>query len=102
MRTLSASDLSLNTATVSKQWSLEECIEGCKRHGIGGISPWRDKLQDCGVDRAARLIRDAGLGVSGLCRGGWYTAEGALTQAVIDDNKRAVDEAADAVSCSFR
>lgn len=94
MRTLSASDLSLNTATVSKQWSLEECIEGCKRHGIGGISPWRDKLQDCGVDRAARLIRDAGLGVSGLCRGGWYTAEGALTQGVIDDNKRAVDEAA--------
>lgn len=94
MRTLSAADLSLNTATVSKQWTLEECIEGCVRHGIGGISPWRDKLQECGVDRAAKLIRDAGLGVSGLCRGGWYTAEGALTQKVIDDNKRAVDEAA--------
>ncbi|MCJ7874329.1 hypothetical protein [Phaeobacter sp. J2-8] len=39
MRTLSAADLSLNTATVSKQWTLEECIEGCVRHGIGGISP---------------------------------------------------------------
>ncbi|SFR01540.1 sugar phosphate isomerase/epimerase family protein [Poseidonocella sedimentorum] len=94
MRTLTAADLSLNTATVSKQWTLEECIYGCSRHGIGGISPWRDKLQDCGVERAAKLIRDAGLGVSGLCRGGWYTAEAALTQQVIDDNKRAVDEAA--------
>lgn len=94
MRTLKASDLSLNTATVSKQWTLEECIEGCKRHGIGGISPWRDKLQACGVERAASLIKDAELSVSGLCRGGWYTAEGALTQTVIDDNKRAVDEAA--------
>ena len=54
MRRLTARDLSLNTATVSKQWSLEACIEGCARHGIGGISPWRDKLQDCGVDRAAK------------------------------------------------
>ena len=94
MRTLTSADLSLNTATVSKQWTLAECIDGCERHGIGGISPWRDKLQDCGVDHAAKLIRDAGLGVSGLCRGGWYTSEGALTQTVLDDNKRAVDEAA--------
>lgn len=94
MRMLTAADLSLNTATVSKQWDLAQCIEGCARHGIGGISPWRDKLQACGVDRAAKLIRDAGLRVSGLCRGGWYTAEGRLTRAVIDDNRRAVDEAA--------
>lgn len=94
MRTLSARDLSLNTATVREQWNLEECVEGALRHGLGGICPWRDKLHDCGVDRAARLIRESGLGVSGLCRGGWYTAEGALTQPVIDENKRAVDEAA--------
>lgn len=39
------------------------------------------------------MIKDAGLTVTGLCRGGWYTAEGALTDAVIGDNKRAVDEA---------
>ena len=94
MRYLSAADLSLNTATVSKQWSLLEAVEGAARHGLGGVSPWRDKLQEAGVETAARAIRDAGLGVSGLCRGGWYTAEGALTQAVRDDNRRAVDEAA--------
>lgn len=90
---ISPDRLSLNTATVSKKWNLEQAVEGCLRHGIGGIAPWRDKVQEAGVDKAARIIRESGLTVSGLCRGGWYTAEGALTDAVIDDNKRAVDEA---------
>ena len=40
------------------------------------------------------MIRDSGLAVSGLCRGGWFTATGALTPEVLDDNRRAVDEAA--------
>ena len=86
--------LSLNTATVSKQWTLAECVEGCVRHGIGGIAPWRDRLQEAGIEAGARMIRDAGLTVTGLCRGGWFTGEGALTPAVLDDNRRAVDEAA--------
>ena len=91
---VSAERLSLNTATVREQWSLAECVEGCLRHGIGGISPWRDKLHETGVREGARLIRESGLAVSGLCRGGLFTAEGALTPAVLDDNRRAVDEAA--------
>jgi len=81
--------LSFNTITVRDQWSLEQCIEGCARHGIRGISPWRDKLAQYGVERAARHIRDAGLHVSGLCRGGMFTQPNA-----IEDNKRAIDEAA--------
>lgn len=93
MTGLTADRLSLNTATVSKQWSLRQAVDGCVRHGIGGIGPWRDKLQEAGVEAGAAMIKDAGLKVSGLCRGGWYTAEGALTDAVLDDNKRAVDEA---------
>jgi sugar phosphate isomerase/epimerase len=86
--------LSLNTATVREQWDLAQCIEGCQRHGFGGIAPWRDKLHEMGVEKAARAIRDAGLGVSGLCRGGWFTASGELSAEVLDDNRRAVDEAA--------
>lgn len=86
--------LSLNTATVKNQWNLAQCIQGAARHGLGGLSPWRDKLQEMGVENAARAIRDAELRVSGLCRGGWYTAEGALTADVLDDNRRAVDESA--------
>ena len=95
MSGLEPHQLSLNTATVREQWSLAECIDGCARHGFGGISPWRDKLHEMGVKTASKAIREAGLGVSGLCRGGWYTASGAVDQAVIDDNHRAVDEAAE-------
>ena len=83
--------LSLNTATVREQWGLAECIEGCQRHDIGGIAPWRDKLQEMGVTKAAKAIRSAELSVSGLCRGGWFTDSGAVDQRVIDDNRRAVD-----------
>lgn len=86
--------LSLNTATVSRRWTLNQCVEGCVRHGIGGIAPWRDRLKEAGVEAGARMIRDAGLTVTGLCRGGWFTVEGALTEAVLEDNRRAVDEAA--------
>ena len=84
------SRLSFNTVTLRDQWTLAQCIEGCARHGIPGISPWRDKLADYGLERAVRHIRDAGLRVSGLCRGGMFTADPASAGA---DNRRAVDEA---------
>ncbi len=87
--------LALNTATVREQWSLREAIEGCARHGVRGIAPWRDKLAECGVAEAARLIRAHGLDVTGLCRGGMFPAvDAAGRQRALDDNRRAVDEAA--------
>ncbi|HUF81266.1 MAG TPA: sugar phosphate isomerase/epimerase family protein [Burkholderiales bacterium] len=87
--------LSLNTATVREKWSLREAIEGCARHGIRGISPWRDKLAAMGVKDAARSIRDHGLTVSGLCRGGLFpAADRKGRQAAFDDNLRAIEEAA--------
>ena len=49
--------LSLNTATVKKQWTLAQMIDGCARHGIRGIAPWRDKLAEMGVKQAAQAIR---------------------------------------------
>src|SRR5690606_18609522 len=87
--------LSLNTATVRERWTLRQCIEGCVRHGIGGIAPWRDMLAACGVDEATRLIAGHGLTVTGLCRGGMFPAETAEgRRQAIDDNLRAIDEAA--------
>jgi len=88
------SQLSLNTVTVKKKWGLAECIEGCARHAIPGISPWRDVLHAMGVAAAARQIRDAGLAVTGLCRGGMFPAPDAAGRAAaIDDNLRAIEEA---------
>ena len=83
--------LSLNTVTVKERWGLAECIEGCARHGIPGISPWRDVLAEMGVAKAARRIRDAGLTVTGLCRGGMFPAgDAAGRRRAIDDNRRAI------------
>jgi sugar phosphate isomerase/epimerase len=86
--------LSLNTATVRTQWDLPAAIDGCARHGIRGISPWRDQVAKAGLKESAARIRDRGLAVSGYCRGGMFPAvdrEG--RRAAVDDNKRAVDEA---------
>ncbi len=86
--------LSLNTVTVRERWSLADCIEGCARHGIPGIAPWRDRLAEMGVAAAARRIRDAGLTVTGLCRGGLFpAADAAGRAAAIEDNRRAIAEA---------
>ncbi len=91
---LTTERFALNTATVRAQWSLRDCIEGCVRHGIRGIAPWRDKLEDCGVKEAARMIADSGLMVTGLCRGGMFpAADEAGRHAALDDNRRAVDQA---------
>jgi len=66
--------LSLNTATVRQQWKLPDIIDGCARHGIRGISPWRDQVAATGLKDTASRIRDAGLTVSGYCRGGMFPA----------------------------
>src|ERR1700730_6715423 len=85
--------LSLNTATVRKQGNLTEIIEACARHGIRAIDPWRDQVAQIGLDRAVRRLRDAGLELSGYCRGGMFTSDAARRIEVRDDNRRAVDEA---------
>ena len=86
--------LSINTATVRALWSLSEIINGCARHDIGMISPWRDQVAATGLKESAQRIRDAGLSLSGYCRGGMFPApDRASRRAALDDNKRAVDEA---------
>jgi len=91
---LSSECLSINTATVRKQWTLPQIIEACERHGIPAISPWRDQVAECGLDVASRLIRKAGIKLSGYCRGGMFPAvDEAGLSAALEDNFRAVDEA---------
>jgi len=86
--------LSLNTATVRAQWTLAQIIDGCARHGIRMISPWRDQVAKDGLAQTARHLRDAGLVLSGYCRGGMFPAPDAAGRAAArDDNRRAVDEA---------
>lgn len=85
--------LSLNTATVRKQGDLVAIVDACAKHGIRAIDPWRDQVAAVGLDRAARAVRDAGLELSGYCRGGMFTSDAARRGEVRDDNRRCVDEA---------
>jgi len=86
--------LSINTATLRMRWDLREIIAGLARHGIRGISPWRDQVAKVGLAEVAARIRDAGLVVTGYCRGGMFPAAGREgRRAALDDSKRAVDEA---------
>ena len=85
--------LSLNTATVRKQGDLLQIADACARHGIRAIDPWRDQVAAVGLDCAVRAVRDAGLELSGYCRGGMFTSDATRRVEVRDDNRRAVDEA---------
>ena len=86
--------LSLNQKTVD-QWGVREVVAGCARAGIGAVGLWREPVADVGLERAAKLVRDAGLRVSTLCRGGFLTAaDPDARAAALADNRRAVEEAA--------
>ncbi|NHN33090.1 sugar phosphate isomerase/epimerase family protein [Paenibacillus agricola] len=87
--------LSLNQITTNN-WSLQEAAEGCARAEVPWIALWRNKVEEAGLAQSKRFINDAGLKVSSLCRGGMFPAATAAERAVrIEDNKRAIDEAAE-------
>ena len=86
--------LSINTATVRKQWPLDTIIEECARREIRAISPWRDQVAKVGIERIARQLSETGIVLSGYCRGGFFpAADGEGLIAALDDNRRAIDEA---------
>lgn len=88
------SRFSINQMTV-KQLSIPELVDACRELGIGNIGLWREPVQSYGVEETAKLVRDAGLTVTTLCRGGFFTAiDPDERAAALDDNRRAVDEAA--------
>jgi sugar phosphate isomerase/epimerase len=78
------------------QWTVREAIEGCVRHGVPTIALWRHKIAETGLNETVRMVKDSGLTVSSLCRGGMFPALTAAERLVkIDDNKLAIDEAAE-------
>lgn len=74
---------------------MAEAVDGCVRHGVEAIGLWRQEVAAQGLDETIALVEAAGLRVSSLCRGGFLTADtSAAFAAALDDNRRAVDEAA--------
>jgi sugar phosphate isomerase/epimerase len=75
---------------------MEEAARNFSAAGVGGITVWRDALSGRNIRETGAMLRESGLQVVSLCRGGFFPhSEASGRQAAIDDNKRAVDEAAD-------
>ena len=92
---MSIGDLSINLATVRPQYTMAQAVDACLAQGITAIAPWRDQVQATGLKEAASIVRTNNMRVTGLCRGGMFPAtDKAGLAAAIDDNKRAIDEAA--------
>jgi sugar phosphate isomerase/epimerase len=80
---------SLNQWT-TRYWPLPKLVEGCASRGVRGIGLWREPVAEYGLARTAKLVRDAGLTVTSLCRGGFFQEPDAIA-----DNRRAIEEAAE-------
>ncbi|MEW2355565.1 sugar phosphate isomerase/epimerase [Spirillospora sp. NPDC029432] len=79
---------SLNQWT-TRHWPLPDLVSGCVSAGVRGVGLWREPVAEYGLERTAKLVRDSGLKVTSLCRGGFFQQEGALAE-----NRRAIEEAA--------
>jgi sugar phosphate isomerase/epimerase len=88
------SRFSINQMTV-KQLSMPELVDACLALGVPGVGLWREPVHAYGLDATAKLVRGAGLAVTTLCRGGFFTAiDPAERAAALADNRSAIDEAA--------
>ncbi len=89
------SQLCIHTIT-TKPWSIEEAVQKFSKEGVKGITVWRDALTGRNIKQTGQLIRDNGLSIVSLCRGGFFPAkEIAKRKIAIDDNRKAIDEAAE-------
>jgi sugar phosphate isomerase/epimerase len=87
------SKLCLHTIT-TKSWTLEECVKNYSEAGIRGITVWRQTLEKLGLNASAALLKESGLDIVSLCRGGFFPGETAhKRQMALDDNRRAIEEA---------
>lgn len=86
--------LSLNQATI-KRATVPEAVDASRRAGLEAIGLWREPVAEFGLEASVELLRSAGLRVSSLCRGGFFTgADDAAWAQALAENRRAIDEAA--------
>ena len=89
------SQLCIHTIT-TKPWSIEEAAKNYSAEGVKGITVWRDALIDRNIKQAGQLLRDHGLNIVSLCRGGFFPhKEKEKRKLAIEDNLIAIEEAAE-------
>jgi sugar phosphate isomerase/epimerase len=89
------SQLCIHTIT-TKPWSIEEAAKNYSTENVKGITVWRDALVDRKVKQTGQLLRDHGLNIVSLCRGGFFpNKEKEKRKLAIEDNLIAIDEASE-------
>jgi sugar phosphate isomerase/epimerase len=65
------SRLCIHTIT-TKPWNIEEAAKHYSASGVKGITVWRDALAGRKIRETADMLRDNGLSIVSLCRGGFF------------------------------
>ncbi len=89
------SQLCIHTIT-TKPWNIEEAARNFSAEGVKGITVWRDVLANRNIRATGRLLRDHGLNIVSLCRGGFFpNKDKEKRKTAIDDNRKTIEEAAE-------
>ncbi len=86
--------LAIHTIT-TKQWDLPTAVRKYCAAGVTGVGVWRQWLEGRTLAESKSLLDDHGLAAVSLVRGGFFPGiSESERQAALDDNRRALDEAA--------
>lgn len=89
------SQLCIHTIT-TKPWNIETAAQNFSKAGVKGITVWRDALAGRNIKQTGQLLRDNDLSIVSLCRGGFFPSiDAGKRKAALDDNRKAIDEAAE-------
>ena len=85
--------LCIHTIT-TKPWDIEVAAAKYSKAGVQGITVWRDALAGRNIKATGHLLRDNGLSIVSLCRGGFFPNSSSIKRnAAMDDNRKAIEEA---------
>jgi len=85
--------LAVHTIT-TKPMSIETAARKFAKAGVKGITVWRDTLSGRNVGQIGQMLRNEGLSIVSLCRGGFFPEkQEAARKKAIDDNRRVISEA---------
>ncbi|OJY81469.1 MAG: xylose isomerase [Sphingobacteriales bacterium 40-81] len=87
------SRLCIHTIT-TKPWAIETAARNYAAAGVKGITVWRDALDGRDIHQTGKMLRNEGLTIVSLCRGGFFpNTDKNKRKLAIDDNRKAIEEA---------
>lgn len=96
MNTQPLTDLSrlcIHTIT-TKPWNIEQVAKKYSAAGVKGVTVWRNTLEGRNIRETGEMLRNNGLDIISLCRGGFFpSTDRKKRKEAIDDNRKAIDEA---------